>query len=332
VGSLYANERRDGATYVYERSIGGRNAWGRLEKLVASDGVRWDEFGSSVSISTSTIVAGAPETDAQCPDDRDCDSGSAYVYTVAQTRDQQRCINALNSSFAKVASAHAKAFSKCAKNYARTGTSAEACLMMSNSSVERAEQRTFQQEMRRCTDTAPSFGETDAETVNDAAMQLEANVIREIFGSDLDAALATRAVDKDAAKCQQMVIKSVDRCVKSTIKEFNRCKKTGLRKAEIRTDIDLEGCWGEDARGTVAKACDPVGGKLATRVLPKTCVSRGVGLSSAFPGCGTDDPAGLSMCVDQVIQCETCAALNQADDLLLDCDFLDDGVVNSSCL
>jgi len=331
VGSLYANERRDGATYVYERSIGGRNAWGRLEKLVASDGVRWDEFGSSVSINADTVVAGAPETDAQCPDDRDCDSGLAYVYTVAQTRGQQRCINALNSSFAKVASAHAKAFSKCAKNYARTGTSAEACLLMSNSSVERAEQRTFQQEMRRCTDTAPSFGDTDAETVNDAAMQLEANVIREIFGSDLDVALATTAVDKDAAKCQRMVITSIDRCMKSTIKEFNRCKKKGFRKAEIRTEVDLEECWGKDSRGVVARACDPVGGKLATRVLPKTCVSRDVDLSSAFPGCGTDDPAGLSMCVDQVIKCRTCAALNRADDLLLDCDFLDDGGVNSSC-
>jgi hypothetical protein len=332
VGSLYAGVQRDGAAYVYQRRIGSRNGWGRVRKLVASDGRRWDEYGSGVSIGGDTVVVGAPETDAQCPDDRDCDSGSAYVYTVTQTREQQACINALNMSLAKVSGAYAKAFSKCVKNYSRTGSSAEACLMAENSSVDRAEQRTFKQEMARCKEPAPDFGATDAVTVNDAAMQLEIDVFREIFGADLDAALVTLAADKDAAKCQGAVVKSVNRCQKTTLKEFNRCKKVRLKNAIIRTSVDLEDCWGDDPRGVVARACDPVNGKLATRVLPKSCVSRGVDLSSAFPGCGMDDSADLAICVDQVLECGVCASLNQADDLALDCDLLDDGVENSSCL
>jgi hypothetical protein len=253
------------------------------------------------------------------------------VYTITQSKDQQRCINALNLSLAKVSAAHAKAFSKCVKNYARTGSSAEACLMAANSPVDRAEQRTFKQETRRCADSAPDFGATDAVTVNDAAMQLEVHVIREIFGIDLDAVLVTSAVDKYAAKCQYAVVKSVDKCQKSKLKEFNRCKKTGLRKAIFRESLDLEGCWGDDPRGVVARACDPVNGKLATRVLPRSCVSRGVDLSSVVPGCGTDDSADLAMCVDQIVECRVCVALNQADDLALECDLLDDGIENSSC-
>ena len=331
IGALSAGEDRRGRAYLHERNLRGRDSWGRLEKLAASDGRRRDKYGFGVAISADTVVIGAPETDAQCPDDRNCDSGSAYVYTITQTKDQQKCINALNKSLAKVSDAHAKAFSKCVKGYAKTGSSAEACLMAANSSVDKAEQKTFKQETRRCTDSAPDFGATDAVTVNGAAMQLEIDVIREVFGADLDAALVTSAVDKDTAKCQGAVVKSVNKCQKSKLKVFNRCKKTGLKKAVIRKSVDLEGCWGDDPRDVVARACDPVNGKLATRVLPKSCVSRGVDLSSAFPGCSTDDSEDLAMCVDEIVECRVCVALNQADDLALDCELLDDGVENSSC-
>ena len=58
-----------------------------------------------------------------------------------QSRDQQACINALNASLAKVSAAHAKMFYRCIKDYAKSGASAEACLMAPNSTLERAEQR-----------------------------------------------------------------------------------------------------------------------------------------------------------------------------------------------
>ena len=55
---------------------------------------------------------------APADDDGGGNSGSTYVYTITQTKDQQKCINALNMSLAKVSNAHAKAFSKCVKRYA----------------------------------------------------------------------------------------------------------------------------------------------------------------------------------------------------------------------
>jgi hypothetical protein len=332
IGSLFARENRSGAAYIVGRNRGGSHNWGSVERLTASDARYADEYGLAVSIGSNTIAVGAPTTDGVCPDDRDCNSGSTYVYTMKQSRDQQACINALNASLAKVSAAHAKMFYRCIKDYAKSGASAEACLMAPNSTLERAEQRTFRQESIRCVKSEPDYGATDAITVNAAAMQLEADVIREIFGVDLDAVLVTSDVDKDAAKCQQAVVKSVDKCQQSKLKEFNRCKKTGLRKTIIRKSGDFEDCWGHDPRGAVARACDPVNGKLATRVLSRSCVARGVGLSGAFPGCGTDDSADLAICVDEIVECRVCAALNRVDDLALDCDLLDDGVENSSCL
>jgi hypothetical protein len=62
-----------GSAYVFERQGGG---WSETQKLTASDGAAVDLFGSSVALSGSTIVVGAPNDDvggifAQ---------GSAYIF------------------------------------------------------------------------------------------------------------------------------------------------------------------------------------------------------------------------------------------------------------
>jgi hypothetical protein len=178
----------------------------------------------------------------------------------------------------------------------------------------------------------PDFGPTDAVTVNDAAIQLGIDVVGDIFGPDLDGALATSAVDKDAASCQSRVVKSIARCQRTMLKAFNRCKKLGVKSAIIRTAADLEACIDANPRRVVERACDAMTGVIATRVLPRYCIPRGVDLSDALPGCGVGEPENVSMCVEESIACRVCAALNQADDLALDCDLFDDGAANSSCL
>ncbi len=331
IGARWAGGKRDGRAFLHERHFGGRNAWGRREKLVGPGAKRWDQYGFDVAIDTDAFAVGAPTTDGECSDDIGCDSGSAVIYTITQTREQQNCINALNADLAKLAAAHGRAFSRCLRGYARSGASAQACLAAPDPAVERAETKTVRDETNRCAGDAPDFGSTDAATVNDTAGQLVADVVRAIFGDDLDAALATSAADRDAAKCQAAVARSVDKCRQSKLKEFNRCKKTGLRKAVIVDGTDLEDCWGDDPRGRVAKACDPVAGKLATRVLPRSCVDRGVDVSSAFPGCGAGDAAELARCLDAIVECEVCVSVNRADDLAIDCDLADDGAANASC-
>jgi len=51
------------------------------QKLTASDGAEFNEFGTSVSISGDTAIVGADFDDDACPSILECDSGAAYIFT-----------------------------------------------------------------------------------------------------------------------------------------------------------------------------------------------------------------------------------------------------------
>ena len=180
------------------------------------------------------------------------------------------------------------------------------------------------------------FGATDPNTVNKAAAQKELDLIHDIFGSDLNVVIATEAIaiDKPRSKCQQAVAKVVKKCQDAKLKEFNNCKKSGLKDQSSQSFIDLQDCMGQDPKGKIAKACDPTTGKIRSTI-DKKCGS--VDFPGAFPqvvaipGCGTDDPATLATCLDQIVEWHVCLALNTADNLARDCDDFDDGMVNGSC-
>ena len=61
-----------GSSYVYERILG---VWTEVKKLTASDGASNDTFGTSVAISGTTIIIGAPGDDGT-----GFDEGSAYIF------------------------------------------------------------------------------------------------------------------------------------------------------------------------------------------------------------------------------------------------------------
>merc|ERR1719203_1536881 len=73
VGAFYDDDMgsKSGSAYVFN------TAGTQLAKLLPSDGIAWDEFGVSVSISGSTIVVGA-----WFDDDMGSGSGSAYIFPV----------------------------------------------------------------------------------------------------------------------------------------------------------------------------------------------------------------------------------------------------------
>jgi len=67
------DKAKTGAVYVYERLAG---AWTHVAELYASDAADYDRFGSSVSISSDTIVVGAKQED----NSNGRTAGSAYVF------------------------------------------------------------------------------------------------------------------------------------------------------------------------------------------------------------------------------------------------------------
>jgi len=46
-----------GSAYIFERNIGGTNAWGQVKKLTASDGTGSDQFGYSVSVNGDVALS-----------------------------------------------------------------------------------------------------------------------------------------------------------------------------------------------------------------------------------------------------------------------------------
>jgi hypothetical protein len=61
-----------GAAYVYDRNLGGPDAWGQVAKLTAADGSPEKYFGVSVSISGDTALVGQPGMEF--------DPGAAYIF------------------------------------------------------------------------------------------------------------------------------------------------------------------------------------------------------------------------------------------------------------
>ncbi|MCP4361708.1 MAG: DUF11 domain-containing protein, partial [Chloroflexi bacterium] len=70
-----------GATYLFNRNVGGLNNWGEVEKLTAFDGASNDDFGVRVATDGETYLVSAMFDDDACvPPDPNCDSGSAYIF------------------------------------------------------------------------------------------------------------------------------------------------------------------------------------------------------------------------------------------------------------
>ena len=61
-----------GAAYVFERNLGGTNNWGRVTKLLASDGAPNDSFGFSVAVAGDVVAVGAVGDDSS--------RGAVYVF------------------------------------------------------------------------------------------------------------------------------------------------------------------------------------------------------------------------------------------------------------
>jgi hypothetical protein len=77
VGALGGGSFYQGAAYVFYRNQGGADSWGRVGQLAARDGAKYDDFGTSVSLSGDMAVVGAPWADVG----GNWGQGAAYVFS-----------------------------------------------------------------------------------------------------------------------------------------------------------------------------------------------------------------------------------------------------------
>lgn len=69
------NGNSSGAAYIFERHLGGPNAWSQRAKLTADNAAEDDRFGKTVAIAGEVAVVGAPFADQPNPN-----AGSVYVF------------------------------------------------------------------------------------------------------------------------------------------------------------------------------------------------------------------------------------------------------------
>ncbi len=241
----------------------------------------------------------------------------------AQELDKQetKCANSVNKGAAKVAKAQTKVIKGCFK----AGGAVEACILTDpDGKVAKAISKIKTSD---CTGgAAPSFLlglETSQSAIGDIMIQKDLDLTHDIFGTDLDDSIVTKADDKAGNKCQATVQKNAGKCQDEKLKIFNKCKKNALKAG----NTDILACMGgtgtggiPDPDGKITKKC---GGDFG---LAKKCSLANV--DALIPGCA---PGVDAACIDQKIECRVCLALNALDGLNRNCDLFDNGVLDGSC-
>jgi len=303
--------------------------------------------GSGTRIGIDRDLDGVLDGDDNCPaadnptqEDGDddgigdaCDPDSPPPGT-PQNAAQQLCINTMNKNFAKVAKAESKLVEGCIRSFAKNlSVSAETCIAAdAQGKVQKAVDKTASDEANKCT-VLPDFAFGGAVDLTTAAIQKETDLAHDLFGANLDGALATELASFARSRCQQAVTKSVLKCQETKLKEFNKCKKAGLADLSIQSATELESCMDADPTGKIAKACDDTAKPDKIRKgLDTQCADQGVDFAAALPGSGVaGNLEATHAAILTHVDCRLCLALNLADDLGRDCDLFDDATANASC-
>jgi hypothetical protein len=288
---------------------------------------------------------------------------SSVLAAFAQTAAERECLYTAHHDLQRLLSAFVLDGGCCLSDNAQGklgGLTVEACLLANRKHRVRLSKRQAADNFRAlcgrrdmtAADGKLAVAAADVVALIDAAENLHVSVLHEIFAANLDSVLAVEAGDASVSWCQREVFRAVGRCETRQLKTFNKCKRAGLNLAAsgataIATSAQLrDRCLlhrktdGSFAGARTARACDlvvraPGGqvhyGRIGTNI-SESCVSRGVVLADAFPGCKAADADTLHACIDARVRCHVCVALNTVDGLTADCDAFDDGSANHSCL
>ena len=176
----------------------------------------------------------------------------------------------------------------------------------------------------------PPFAYTGSTTVFQAAVDAAMTLTYAIFGGPpvLDADLATKVSDKDTAKCQLGMLKQASKLESAVLKEINKAKKEAIKLESVNSASALETVLTGvlTANDKIAKAKEKFQKGVEKKWAPLQDPA------TTFPGvCSNPDLGEVEDCVIAAARCQACLKINAFDKLDLDCDDLDDGVVNLSC-
>ncbi len=244
--------------------------------------------------------------------------GSAAIAQL--TDDERKCTDAAYKAARNVGNQEQKGNRTCVKD---GNGNIDSCVDAESSKAadKRAKLLELDDPGGKCA-TTPAFGlNANLAAVADGVENGTDNILRGAFGDPVDVGAA-------GDKCGDSVAKRSGKAYDSILKAFRGCAK-GL--GAINSIADLNTCAGT-AVGD-AKAANFVPTKLAGD-MDKKCDFSG----SAPPGMedGSCNPCGdgatCAACVAKITKCQACKAINNEDGGTANCDLLDDGLANGSCV
>ncbi len=249
------------------------------------------------------------------------------------TKLQDACVRHLNERFVSAANTQNSNVRMCVDKGANAKlgvVTVDQCAEDDfNDRLARSRAAGLKTDTKECLPLPPDVGYAGIDAGMDAAIASELALARDALGDSLQAGVIVKTTDvvtRNAAACQKAVLSALNTCQRSRRAEFMRCKKLGLTKDTILESEDLAACLDQgltDPKKSVFKDCT---GDLAlnkpskaSRAIANSCTKKLVDLSTAFPGCDTDDPVELAECLDAAGRCRSCELFNAADDLETDC-------------
>lgn len=240
---------------------------------------------------------------------------SGSVFGQSQSKSQQKCINALNKSGAKVSGTQGKVNTACiAAGGKGEDPSPQVCLTRdTNGELAKATAKVQADFDKKCSSATPDFGVPGApgavsgipSAVSRAGSEDSLALVGDIFGKSLDDAIVKT---KAGAGCQAAVSKAYEKTFAAYMKGFAKCAKDVLKGGG--SEADLEACVLDDSSGKAAKAAS----KLSAIITAK-CEQTG----NIFPACSGATVAELPECITKRVRYRVCRTQNAMDGLSADC-------------
>jgi hypothetical protein len=250
-------------------------------------------------------------------------AGALPAAAQLQSKHQIKCINELNKSAILVSLAQGDDNAACIKAAGKGDLSmtAQDCLGADlRSKVARRQQRTVDMGTSKCSIEQPTFGATDADTVNTGASGAQIDLTAALFGADVDAALVDCDEDNAACKCQARVARATARLASTRIKTYAECAKRAVEvnKEPFRSGAvapaDLEACVSDPATPWSVAADER--GKIAGAATKLAAAATSCPAGDLFPGdCSGESGPSLADCLAGLAACNACLTINEISSL-----------------
>jgi hypothetical protein len=266
---------------------------------------------------------------------------AAGAASAAETRDAQKCLNAMGKAGISVRKTQAKEISTCIKEFIGSGGHEVGTCVVGDPDGKVAKavakiQTTFD---KSCTMDTPTFGLTSPAVIETATAGVDSAsvlLLTDLFSSESAFDLALNLdcnTGQDRCDCQRVVFEEAQKTTKTMDSLWLKCKKSALKDGAASRE-DLARCLTDptvglsvaaDTKGKLAKGFANLAGKYADKCLGFA------EFEGPFDFGLCEEISDQPTCIAERTRCRFCEMVSDMDDLHANCDLWDDEIDNDSC-